>query len=520
MNLSSLAVIFDFLNAKGIHPNKREFVIQLASHPASNSLLAVRDTLEYFNCKTEVYRQDLTSLKNLELPFLTLLKTEQEPILCFIQEIKNDQIVIKSSTSREIVNSEYLSQKWSGVILNISNQNKYNLKLAPYYKIFGACLLLTLLLLLPVSKGDYNNSIFILSSMIGLFLSYLAFQANETSSFILSKLCDGTGKLDCSIIKSRKKFIPLFPNIQIPDISIVYFLFQLTIFYLLYTFDNITEYNHIQSNISLITIPIIIISLYYQLKAKKWCLICIGIISILLFQIIFKLDYISYTSSNNYTIFYLYLLTFIIIFIVYNYIKTLYNININLTKNLIPALKVVRDFSTFSKALKTSGKLHLPSEKITLGYENAPLKISCLTNPFCGGCHEVHSALNSLQKKYPDFIRLYIFLKTDFSLETPETILFFKTLYSIYFNNGAEQFTNALNRWYVLNNQKLWFKEFGNTSIDNNSTVYFDSINKWANTNNLIYTPIIFINESIYPEKYDINHLKFFIEDLKHYEFS
>lgn len=517
MDSSALNVIFRFLNIINIPIDKQKFLIQFVSHPVSNSLLAIKDSLEFFNIDTQVYRQDLLLLEDHDLPLLTLLNTEKGPLLHIIQKIDGDQFEIVSSKEKANVQLESLKSKWSGVILNVTNRKKSSNRLNLDYNLMGIGLIILCILYQPVSAGNYFNLAFLLTSGVGLLLSYFALQSIQTSSYPLSKLCDGTGKFDCSIIKSRKQVVPLLKNVGFGDLSFVYFSAQFIIFGSLVLFNNEAAFNQMQSKISLLTLPVILLSIYYQLIDKKWCLICLGIISVLLIQLTLKYQHIlTYSDISIKFILYSALILTLVI-LAYSFHKTSTVEIYQLKNELIPALKVARNFNTFFNLLKSNKPFTFPAERIEVGNKEAPLTISCLTNPFCGGCEEVHSALNKLQNKYPDLIKVDIYFKTDLTLDTPETILFFKTLYSIYTKLGSQQFTIALHKWYELNDQNLWHKIFGEGSESEGFYEYFRSVNNWAGEMNFPYTPVVFINGFVYPQNYDIKLLQYFIEDLKYY---
>lgn len=48
--------LFQYLQAEGISIDQNEFVFQLESHPDWGTILAVNDTLDFFNVNTAVFK--------------------------------------------------------------------------------------------------------------------------------------------------------------------------------------------------------------------------------------------------------------------------------------------------------------------------------------------------------------------------------------------------------------------------------------------------------------------------------
>lgn len=92
--------LFQYLEKENITIDKKEFEFQIQSHPDYPSLLAIADTLSFFNVDNGAMRLDSSEIEFLPNQFIALLSEEditnpnsislrEKAILIFVLMIKN-----------------------------------------------------------------------------------------------------------------------------------------------------------------------------------------------------------------------------------------------------------------------------------------------------------------------------------------------------------------------------------------------------------------------------------------------
>lgn len=517
MDSTFFGCISHHANFKKVKIDREKFLFELSSHPDPYSLLGLRDTLALLDIRTEAYRVDFSHFEDLPQSFLTLLYGEGEELLYSVQRRKNNSFEVVSEQTKTIVTSDFLHSKWTGVVLQIlAGKTQTDTGLRKLGQLGLSALVLSSLFILYLA-GNYWHLGYSITTLIGLLFSFYAFKESTGISSPFNKYCDGTKKFDCSIIKSKAKFFG--KEISLTDLSIIYFIGQFVLLVSLVAFQQPDALIAFQKYAIVVTAPVVLASLYYQLSTRKWCLICIAIILILIVQTLYGLglnfdaDAISGVVLLHATI------TVLLVLLIYIRFSESDKSLKELKEQLILSLKVVRSFDSFSSKLCTYEPFQFPEARISVGSTNAPLTISCVTNPYCAGCQELHAIIHQLQKRYPGMIKVDIYFKTNMSLETDEVVLFFQTLYSVYTHSGAEKFDDALAKWFELEDDVEWLKQFENIPLNEHYSQYYDTVSQWSIESGIELTPAMFINGYLYPEEYDITFLPYFIEDLMHYKF-
>ena len=109
--------LFYFLDKEAIPFDKTEFLFQIKSHPDYPSLLAVADTLTFFNINNGAIRVDFSNIELLPNRFVSLLKKpNSKPELCFIEKKVNKYFITEEKKTTEIGIIE-LEEKWTEIVL-------------------------------------------------------------------------------------------------------------------------------------------------------------------------------------------------------------------------------------------------------------------------------------------------------------------------------------------------------------------------------------------------------------------
>lgn len=172
-----------------------------------------------------------------------------------------------------------------------------------------------------------------------------------------------------------------------------------------------------------------------------------------------------------------------------------------------------RKYKIFKNLLVNSDYLEIPNSHIVYGNNDAKLKISILTSPYCGHCETPHHELKSLVSKYHKHLSVAVIFSAN--PENKQAFSFINHLINIKLINGLDVYLEAMDFWYQTKSMDKWlarFKTLGSPEIDYRP--YLKEHYKWIINNNLNFTPCLFINGYKLPRDYKISELKYFIADL------
>lgn len=509
--------LFSYLEKEKIDIDKDEFIFQIQSHPYYPSLLSISDTLNFLNVDNIAVKVNSDEIDKLPTRFVCLLSNENfESKLFFVEKRGDNYLCIDDKKTKTLSKSE-LANNWKEIVLIAEKQEiEKNIKTQKYFTLFPIVTVVLFFAVLFTLNSNLNIILFILFPILGILLSIGALKdLFGTKSELINKFCNITSATSCeTIIKSSKWKIFKFVNFS--DLSITFFSFQfLGLFYFL-VLNDITSFFSFQAILIYISIPIILSSLYFQkFIEKKWCPICLLIISVIIGELIYiilnNITITSITISSILSLIFIYLLTTTFWFTLK---KTLQNLK-ELKEFQFKANRFMRNYEVFKNNLKKNKISFFPNTPIVLGNKNSKLVITIISNPFCGYCEKAHSILNSILEKHQDNLQINIILKTDINSENETNQLFFRTLLDMYISHDEKVFLDALAQWFNIKNVNDWLKDYKIKSIDLASLdSYYNIHNEWCWNNNFTYTPAIFINEYEYPNTYDRDTLEFFINEI------
>ncbi|WP_400078891.1 vitamin K epoxide reductase family protein [Winogradskyella sp. R77965] len=517
----NIEVLSQYLNSEKIYIDKKEFDYQLSSHPYYPSLLAISDTLSFFNINNAAIRVPKDKFDLLPGSFIANLKGGNGNFLSFVN--KTDEEITftnseKNSKATSTSKEEFLN-KWDEIVLLAEKEDNYDSVTSSkknYSWVFYVIIVIfaTSVLLFSGAK-NYWSIIFGLLPLIGIWLSVYALNdIFNTKSAVLAKFCESSPSSSCgSVINSNKWAI--FDKISFSDLSILFFSLQLCSLFLFGLINDYDQYYSIQSVLLYASIPIIFLSLYYQkFVEKKWCPICLSIIAVVLLELIYVL--VSKTSFEfNIAILgvSLFLLMASILYAFWLPLKKALNSIKELKSSQLKANRFKRNFQLFKNTLLTEVKNDLPGSLLKLGKTDASIKIAILTSPFCGYCKDPHFMLKSLVEKYGDDIEVAILFNVTENDKNFMDIA--KNLIQLKLNKGDDSYYEAMEYWYEVNETDKWLLKYEQESNKEQISKNLSKQHAWCLENNYNFTPCVFINDRKYPDFYEISDLDFFIEDLK-----
>lgn len=523
-------VQFDFLitylKKENINIDLEEFKFQVETHPDFPSLYAFSDTLSFFKIDNLAARVENEDIDYLPDTFIALLQPEQErSFLAFVEKKNNQYVYIKDNKKATLTQTDF-TKLWKNIVLVVEQTEHTIITDAKKNKTLWP-VLITLSALITLSIGNVTNFRFESLSLLTLIFSgiYLTFEALKqvfgVDSSFASAVC-GTGVTSASNCESviTSKNSKLFFNISLSDLSVIFFFGQLITLYAMSISGYLQNFLNYSWMTSLVTIPVILYSIYYQWRIEKqWCTICLLIIGVFVLQTGLFAWYGSKTSIEmNILSLVIFLFGFIITALLWSIIQPTINSYFDLKSSQLKGLRFKRNYSLFKSALIDSKQYDYSTleSSIQIGNPNAKLKISMVTNLFCSFCVEAHKNLEYILARHYEDILVNIRFSSLFREGIPEKNkdIYFRLL-EIYFDKGEKDFIHALGIWFNNKDLDSWFRHFGKT--DNNNEKWLQllqDLDKQNLSNELQFTPAYVIDKYLYPSPYQGEDLIYFIGEL------
>lgn len=512
--------LFQYLEKEKIYIDRTEFEFQIQSHPDYPSLLAISDTLSFFNIDNGAIKIEIDQIELLPNRFVTYLnRAFEDPALYFV-ECKEGHYFISDTTSKEKITKNELEKRWKKIVLLIDNSSVDNsISTKRYINSFFLILsLLSFFFILNYNTNTIGYKVFLLFPILGLLFTIATLKdLFGAKSELINNFCNITSTTSCESIINSKKW-KIFKMLNFSDLGIVFFSYQFFGYLLASVTNTISTFFFLQKIMLLLSLPVIVASLYYQkFVEKKWCPLCLLIILTLILELIFVFTTnISFISNLNlkqtFTLFSVLILTYI----AWYYLKELLISNKKNKENLFKSVRFERNYQNFKNNLLVKSPILLPTTPIVLGNKESKIVISIVTNPFCGHCKKAHKIIDAILQKNENSIQVKVIIKVDMeATKNDEEKLFYRTLLAIYKEYGETEFSKALNEWFENKNINEWLQKNTVKSINiaEIDTIYND-LNQWCLINNIAFTPTIFVNNYEYPTSYNRETLLFFINDL------
>lgn len=515
--------LFQYLEREEISINKSEFEFQIESHPDYPSLTSTVDTLSFFNIDNSALSIQKSEIDLLPDRYLAWLSMEGNRLQFYLIEKKSDVYHCSQDKNRRILSKKELEMAWRNIVLLVEKPKTDNIQ-QPSINMWNWVLpilyLGLFLLILLEFEINLATKFFFVLPFLGILFSIAALKdLFGTKSELINNFCNITSSSNCTTVVSSNKW-KFFEVINFSDLSIIFFSSQfLGLLSFLFIADTVTYFSS-QNLLLIYSIPVLLISVYYQkFVEKKWCPICLVIISIILIELV----YIYFLIPVSIKFLGLPSIIFIFIFtsisLVWFELKKLLLQKKTLKEFQFKGSRFMRNYTIFKNNLVASDLIKstpmLPDETIFLGSYTAPVKIIMVTNPYCGYCAKAHWVMEELLDKYAEKISFDIhFNYYDYENISPESRILHHKLVSIYINQGQEAFIKALRNWFT-NKDVTKLKILENSKLNEvRADQILEKQLQWNKLNHITYTPSIIINEYFFPKQYDRNDIKYFIDDL------
>lgn len=518
---NNLTFLFQYLENEQITIDKSEFEFQVQSHSDYPNILAISDTLSFFNIKNGVIKVAYDDLELLPNNFIAILSNEKgEKKLNLISKKGNQYFITKDNNTSTITISE-LGKIWSGFVLLAEKQENSivqnaNKKISSW--VVPSVILSLFVLVIAQFKVSIITPLFIIFPIVGILFSIAALKdLFGTKSELINNFCNITVSTSCASIVGSSKW-KIFEIINFSDLSIVFFSSQfLGMLIFLFSGDS-SIYFSMQKILLFAAVPILILSIYYQkFVEKKWCPICLVII----FIIILEITYLFLFQKNVFDVTISSIITFGFVFasslIIWSALKKMLLRQKELKEFQLKGTRFMRNYEIFKNSLLNTDKTNyqpLTSGNILLGNQNASLKLILITNPFCGYCSEAHNVIEEILIKYNDNISIDFRFNFDASQSDEEYVKAHQKLIRIYFDSGQEAFLKSLHDWFGHKDHNKLLVSYKSTITDMKINLILEEQFIMNQVNEISFTPFIIINQYQFPQMYDRKELIHFLNDL------
>ncbi|AZA79207.1 ABC transporter permease [Chryseobacterium sp. G0186] len=484
--------------------DKQEFVFQFNSHPNYPSALAFSDTLNFMGVKNDAYELDKEYWNELPEEFIAIVENS----FSLVKKSGNSYSVY--SEKAKTLNQEELYDKSTNFVLLFEKTEKAENKMAFNFKPILYAIFAVILVYSLLSQQIYE-AIFNLLSLAGVYISLEIFnQKFGNSSTVIGSICGVPAAAQSvnacdKIIKQDKTSIL---GLKFSDFSLIYF----TGLAILGLFLPGTAY--IVKGFTIVSILAIGYSLYIQAFVEKaFCRVCLLIISILVGQLVISIFFFQNLPFEIGTL----LLTVILwglIFSAVIYFNTLLEQKEELQKSNAKNLRFKRNYELFKSQLLQKEKITFQdSQTFSVGKKDARLRISIVSNPYCGFCKDAHKLAENLLEKYPDDISLQMRFNYTSERADEKYTRLISDLTHIYKHKTEKEFLNTVEEWFETRDEAKINTLSGGvpTSENLNPLIEMSIENSNAGLN---FTPIFIINGYQFPEKYDREDIVFFVDEL------
>ncbi len=519
MTLLRMKIIFTLLKLLKI-PYTKEFVKnELLSHPEYPSLLSFVDVLTTFKIGNKAVKITEKELTKLPLPTICQVHIEGQSLFYILTSITNESVMYydEDNTKRTVSISEFL-KIWTGICLVIEKNSaseephiKEKIKAKRTKQMLIGISILSVGVMIAISIFSTISLQKLVPVVLYSFLicvglvtaGFLLWYRVDTYNPKLQSFCTGgSQKINCNAVLNSK-----YANFFGVSISTIAFAFFFSSFAILLLFNFSVATLSFLSYVSFVSIPVLILSIYYQaFVIKNWCKFCLLIQGVLLSTIVVSLIFKLYEEGFDFMIFMTFICVFSLALVGWLALEPILLSNQKLNLYIRSYRKVKSNPNVFFGLLQKSEKIQTPVNGvgIELCHRSAKYKVLKVCNPYCGPCAKAHPLLDDLYEK--GIIDLQIIF-TSSSHKEDLKYLPVNHLVNVY-KQQPEAITSALNDWYTAKEKN--YEEFVNkypiklSQYDHE----IDKMHDWCNQEQVAFTPSIYINGYRLPSEYTVTDLK------------
>lgn len=506
-----LKLVQKFLQINRYSEIKNEFKDLFLSHPNYPSLFAITDSFDLLSVENAAVRVSKEQIVDLPSNFLAYFKDE----LILVEKIKNYVRITTTKKGTQKVSYDKFLLDWNGVIVAIEPNNvvaRENLKVEYNWVKYFLPLVLVTGLSFFYNSFDVFSVIFLVTSILGFIVSIFIIQEKwGVKNTVISKFCNLSSNSSChSVISFNDDIANKW--LSFSDLPLLFF--SSSIIAILVQPLNSAIF---VGFLSLLAIPVVVCSIWIQkFEIQKWCVMCLAVSFLILIQSVLWFSSDLFTLSFEISNVFPYLFSLLLLIPIWGVVKFMIRNMLDNESSLKELKKFKRNYSLLnflSKKVKyTKGFEDLRG--LSFGNKNAGVKLSIIISPSCGHCYKTFQEAFDLVMKFPDKIFLNVFFNINPENNDNPYKAVVEILLSINRTTPGKT-VEAISDWYIKRmGLKKWLKKW---NIDNVSMMIGQEIQKqydWCSMNNFNYTPVKIVNERLFPNEYELNELKYFLNDF------
>ncbi|MET2983641.1 vitamin K epoxide reductase family protein [Aureibaculum conchae] len=497
----------------------------ILSHPDHPSLLSIADTLTRYNIENLAVKITEEKFDELSTPCIVQVSVHSRTLFYTLTNITDTTVTYfdDKNKKQELTKAKFL-KLWTGVCLmaetnatskEIDIEKKLADKRLTTVLIGTSALLLTLWVVISFTKSDvFGNStlttytvVYGLLKLVGLtagvfLLWFDVDQYNPT----LQSFCTGGKNINCNAVL-KSKYASLFDgNLSLGLLGFSYFFATFT-YLALFTFSSAAI--GILAITSIITLPAIAISIYYQAAViKQWCKFCIVIQVVLVAEV--GIAFLGGFYKNTFAIelLPLYAALFLIPIVSWKLIKPLIEQQkeTNVYKRGLKKIKA-NPFVLKSLLSKSDKVTHSTDGLgISITNKNAKYNVIKVCNPYCGPCAKAHPVLEHLVNVGSINLQVLFTATTNEKDRKAKPVRHFLAIDA---HNKKEETQKALDQWYMAEKKDydVFAKQYPMNGELEQQNDKIEDMKAWCKAENITHTPTLFINGYKLPKEYSIEDL-------------
>ncbi len=522
-----IPLLIRHMNLLNINCDVKQLELVLLSAPSFPSVFSIVQTFNYFGLDAFAYKADYMALSNISMPAIVFIATEKFDRFVMLHQFSETNVIYFDTFENKYfeVTKDFFNEIWTGIIITTEkHENKKGYKSENSYLKYSIYLAIPFLIVYTLATNSLSYLLFFFSGLFILKLSGLWFsiglvkQEYNSSYSVFDKFCKISSSFSCTdVLKSKAS--KLFNKISLADIGFIYFTTGIVALYLGLLTGLTIPVLQILFYLAVISCPFIAFSILYQgLVIKKWCLLCLSVMSVLTLEIIlflffpYKILFNDIISTTEVFLFSL-LISTLILFLTK---KSLENQVIAFT-NSISFLRVKRmpEFITLIFSNQKKIPQHL-NDSLIIGKVDAPIVITTLLSTTCTSCVQTANDVILLLENYPSFIKWH--LRFD-GLQTTENNIINENPVYLYELLRQQENTHIqlkiIKEWYKLKSMRKFSKKYPLkeiTEVTNNDFSIHIRNNLILNTDKV---PSIWINNRIFPTEYLLDDIRFLLTDIE-----
>ncbi|MGH2664556.1 vitamin K epoxide reductase family protein [Flavobacterium sp.] len=505
-----ISLVKRYLDINYFSDQKEAFEDLFLSHPNYPSIFAITDSLDMLSVENIAIKVPKEQLPELPDSFLAIFKEE------LVLVSKTDSLIkIEAKGEKKNISTNEFLEDWNGVIVAVEPNeiqsgkgNGINFGVLRY----ALPLLALILLSIVFNKYGLNHLLTLLPSIIGLVISVFIVQEKfGYKNEVVSKLCNINPNASCdSVIKSDKSEINKW--VGFTDLPLIFFAVNVLAVLL-----QPNPSAPIVGLLSLIALPVIAYSVWMQkFQLKKWCVLCLAVSFLILTQAIVFWFGFKFDTNIVFTNLYFYSFVFIVISSIWLFLKPIFENKIKAERSANELKKFKRNYKLFkflAKEIPVQEGLE-KLEGLNFGNRNADLELTIIISPSCGHCHKAFQDAHELYSKFPEkiFLNILFNINPENSENPYKTVV--ENLLAIQ-NHNPEKAAAAIIDWHVKKmGLEEWKEKWVMNMIDMKVNHQIYQQYRWCLENEFNYTPIKIINGKMFPNEYEINELRYFLNDF------